>query len=92
MTVKQARLSSVCCGCGEPKESGENALIVCWDCFKYRTDIIPFKYFGAPLQEWLDYIATMPSNPPASPAIERIDENEADIQDNPFEQESMFLR
>ena len=40
----------VCRGCGGVKELG---LIVCWPCFKYRDDIVPFKYFGGTLSEWL---------------------------------------
>lgn len=53
-----ARQSRTCPGCGKPKEL---ELIVCWTCFKYREDVIPFKYFEGkdsddPLQEWLDYI------------------------------------
>jgi len=53
-----ARDLELCPGCGEPKQSG---CIVCWDCFKYRTDKTPLKYFEGqdwnnPLQEWLDYL------------------------------------
>ena len=38
----QARTETVCRGCGGEKEAG---LIVCWPCFKYREDVVPFKYF-----------------------------------------------
>lgn len=27
--------------------------LLCWDCFKYRKDILPFKYFNGDLKEWL---------------------------------------
>ena len=26
---------------------------VCWDCFKYRTDVTPYKYFQGTYDEWL---------------------------------------
>jgi hypothetical protein len=57
MTEEEARLSHICPGCGQSKELD---LVVCWTCFKYRKDKVPFKYYDAntsnPLQEWLDYI------------------------------------
>ncbi len=57
-TTEQARLSHICPGCGKPKGL---ELVVCWDCFKYRKDKTPFKYFEGknsndPLQEWLEHI------------------------------------
>ncbi len=58
-TIEQeARLSEVCPACGKPKGL---ELVVCWHCFKYRTDKTPFKYFEGkdsenPLREWLDYL------------------------------------
>ena len=56
--IEQARLSHTCPACGKPKSL---ELVVCWNCFKYRTDKTPFKYFEGkdsnnPLQEWLDYV------------------------------------
>jgi hypothetical protein len=52
-----ARLSQICPGCDKPKGL---ELVVCWDCFKYRADVTPFKYFEGkeddPLKEWLEYI------------------------------------
>ena len=58
ITEQEARLSHTCLGCGKPKGL---ELVVCWDCFKYRTDKTPLKYFEGqdwnnPLQEWLDYL------------------------------------
>ena len=58
VTEEQARLSQTCPGCGKPKAL---ELVVCWGCFKYRTDVTPLKYFEGkddrnPLQEWLDYV------------------------------------
>jgi len=48
-----ARTETVCRGCNEPKATG---LIVCWPCFKYREDIVPFKYFDGTLSEWLQTV------------------------------------
>ena len=31
-------------------------LIVCWPCFKYRDDIVPFKYFDGTFEEWLERV------------------------------------
>ena len=50
---EHVRTETICRGCGEAKEAG---LIVCWICFKYREDIVPFKYFGGTLAEWLGRI------------------------------------
>lgn len=44
------RKSTVCKGCGKEKQLG---LVVCWTCFKYRTDIIPLKSFEGSFSEWL---------------------------------------
>jgi len=41
-TEAEAREATVCPGCGKAKETG---LIVCWQCFKYRTDCTPMKYW-----------------------------------------------
>ena len=46
-----ARTLSICPGCGKPKQIG---CVVCWDCFKYRTDIKPLKYFDGSLADWLN--------------------------------------
>lgn len=40
-----------CLGCGKEKARG---LVVCWVCFKYRKDIMPFKYFNGGLADWLN--------------------------------------
>ena len=45
-----ARTETICHGCGDPKEL---ELVVCWHCFKYRDDIVPFKYFDSTLAEWV---------------------------------------
>ena len=50
---EQARTETLCRGCGGEKEIG---LIVCWPCFKYREDIVPFQDFGGPLSEWLERV------------------------------------
>lgn len=51
------RQSQICCGCGKAKDIG---LVVCWPCFKYRTDVTPFRYFveqqRGDLPEWLAYV------------------------------------
>ncbi len=63
MNSQEARLSEVCPGCNKPKAL---ELVVCWHCFKYRTDKTPLKYFEGQqndsLQEWLDYIWETNSN------------------------------
>lgn len=46
----QARAEMYCRGCGENKDLG---LVVCWNCFKYRTDVKPLKYYSGDLSEWL---------------------------------------
>jgi hypothetical protein len=46
-TVREAL---VCLGCGGPKQAGP---VVCWHCFKHRTDVVPFKAFAGTLQQWL---------------------------------------
>ena len=47
----KARTETFCRGCRGEKEAG---LIVCWPCFKYRDDIVPFKYFDGTFSEWLE--------------------------------------
>lgn len=42
--------TNICPGCDKESDSGGQ---VCWNCFKYRTDITPFKYFDGSLEEWL---------------------------------------
>jgi len=39
-----------CPACGYCKDQ---ALVVCWDCFKYRKDIVPWKYFDGDFADWL---------------------------------------
>ena len=53
-TENMARESAVCLGCGDPKPPD---IVVCWGCFKHRTDKTPLKYFDGDFQQWLDYIA-----------------------------------
>ena len=50
---EHVRTETICRGCGEAKGTG---LLVCWTCFKYREDIVPFKYFRGTLTEWLEAI------------------------------------
>ena len=45
------RALQTCPGCGKAKQAG---CVVCWDCFKYRTDITPLKYFDGSLADWLN--------------------------------------
>jgi hypothetical protein len=47
---QQARTETFCRGCGKEKDI---EAIVCWTCFKYRDDIVTFKYFDGTLTEWL---------------------------------------
>jgi hypothetical protein len=47
---EQARTETVCRGCGRPKELDQ---VVCWNCFKFREDVIPFQDFDGTLAEWL---------------------------------------
>lgn len=53
ITSDQARELDVCPGCGEPKEPG---LIVCWPCFKYREDIVPYKDFDGTFEQWCNTV------------------------------------
>lgn len=41
---------SDCPACGDRKGLGP---LLCWDCFKYRTDITPFKYYNGDIESWL---------------------------------------
>lgn len=50
ITEEQAREMADCVGCGKVKSKG---LVVCWDCFKYRKDVTPLKYFPGELSQWL---------------------------------------
>jgi len=50
---KKLRDSETCEGCGSRKDKGT---VVCWDCFKYRTDVTPLKYFQGSLTGWFKYI------------------------------------
>lgn len=53
MLAQEARKSPTCLGCDGPKGQG---CIVCWNCWKYRRDIVPFKaYVGGTLREWLTH-------------------------------------
>lgn len=48
-----ARDLHFCLGCARPKDLG---LVVCWDCFKSRNDVTPFKYWQGDLVSWLEEI------------------------------------
>ena len=50
---ERARTETVCRGCNGEKDTG---LIVCWNCWSVREDIIPFKYFGGGLSQWLQSV------------------------------------
>lgn len=54
ITQEEAKASELCAGCNRHKDIG---LIVCWKCFKYRTDITPFKYFEGTFEEWQKMLA-----------------------------------
>ena len=43
-TEAEARQSPQCPGCGKAKEIG---CVVCWRCYKQRTDCIPLKHWTA---------------------------------------------
>jgi hypothetical protein len=45
------RTATICYGCNGHKVVG---LVVCWDCFKRRTDITPLKYFDGATEQWLE--------------------------------------
>ena len=62
-----ARRLSVCPGCNGPKDLGH---IVCWDCFKYRSDVPVFKYHkSCDLNEWLALIGMPPVTLPTTPLV-----------------------
>lgn len=44
------RKKEICIGCESPKSQG---LVVCWKCFKHRTDIIPYKDFEGGFEAWV---------------------------------------
>lgn len=48
----KARMTPICLGCGDDKDNGVGACVVCWACWRHPTH--PFKYFAGSLQEWLD--------------------------------------
>ena len=45
-----ARSSPSCLGCSQTKVKG---LVVCWDCFKYTLNKIPFKNYYGDIKQWL---------------------------------------
>lgn len=51
LTEEEIRRETICRGCGKEKGEGQ---IVCWQCFKYRKDIVPYKYFEGTFVEWLN--------------------------------------
>ena len=50
------RRHKYCAGCGKEKGIGG---LVCWSCFKYRTDIKPLKYSDKSLEAWLKDLPTI---------------------------------
>jgi hypothetical protein len=53
--AEAARDNLICLGCNGPKPP---RCIVCWNCWKYRKDVVPFKYYaGGTLREWLASIS-----------------------------------
>ncbi len=50
---KTAREMRFCLACSRPKDEG---LVVCWDCFKNRKDVTPFKYWEGDLVSWISEI------------------------------------
>ena len=54
VTENELRRQTVCQGCGGQKDVG---CVVCWDCFKYRQDVMPFKWFQGDINEWLEMVA-----------------------------------
>ena len=50
---ERARTETVCRGCNGEKGTG---LIVCWPCFTYREDTVPFKDFDGTLSQWLQTV------------------------------------
>jgi len=59
MTLNETeiRKSCLCPGCGNVKPVG---CVVCWDCFKYRQDVTPLKYFDGCVNEWLEMVRSKP--------------------------------
>ena len=60
LLADQARTETYCRGCGGAKSIG---LIVCWPCFSYRDDAVPFREFHGTLSQWLEYIQLNPLIP-----------------------------
>lgn len=58
--VEQAKTETICKGCGEPKDVG---MIVCWECFKYRTDITSLKYYEGTFAGWLETTKELTEKP-----------------------------
>ena len=57
LLADQARTETFCRGCGGGKSVG---LIVCWTCFSYREDAVPFREFRGTLLQWLTYLDLNP--------------------------------
>lgn len=51
------RIAAICAGCQCTKDVG---LLVCWNCFKYRSDLTPYRYFyeagRGDFLAWLAYV------------------------------------
>lgn len=58
--VEDAARKSKVCICGKSMNEGlrpqDEGSPVCWDCFKYRTDVTPLKYFQSSYDEWVKYL------------------------------------
>jgi len=53
LSDNELRRQTVCSGCGQSKDVG---CVVCWNCFKYRQDVTPLKYFDGGVEEWLEMV------------------------------------
>lgn len=57
LSEAQAREALTCVGCGKPKDKG---LVVCWACFKHRTDVEPLKYYNGTFERWQLLLEELP--------------------------------
>lgn len=47
---QEYRDMDTCIVCKQEKSAG---LIVCWDCYKYREDMTPFKYYKGTIEDYI---------------------------------------
>jgi hypothetical protein len=50
---EQLRAETTCRGCGGQKALGQ---LVCWGCFKRRTDVTPLKDWTGGIRSWLEMV------------------------------------